>query len=94
MANNMSKTVTLGYTEIKNPFAFLFNGSDSRTVWFQVEPNAIVSWDDIPVNYPRWSLSVHTRQEAIQRITEMATEEGWDLISTTEKELEQLVLQE
>jgi hypothetical protein len=90
----MSKTVTLGYTEIKHPFAFLSNGLDSTTVWFAVEPDKIVAWDDIPVNWPRWSLSIHTRKEALRRIIEMATEEGWDLISTTEKELEQLVLQE
>lgn len=88
----MSNTVTLGYTEMKNPFAYLTNGNESRTVWFQVEPDKIVSWDDIPVNYPRWSLAVHTRQEAIQRITDMATKEGWELISTTEPELEPLVV--
>jgi len=90
----MSKTVVLGYTEIKHPFAYLTNGNESRTVWFQVEPDKIVAWDDIPVNWPRWSLSVHTRKEAIKRIREMAAEEGWELVSTTEKELEQLVLQE
>jgi len=89
----MSKTVTLGYTEIKHPFAFLSNGLDSTTVWFAVEPDKIVAWDDIPVNYPRWSLSVHTREEAIQRIKEMVSEEeGWELVSTTESELESLVV--
>lgn len=89
----MSETVTLGYTEIKHPFAFLSNGLDSTTVWFEIEPDKIVVWDDIPVNYPRWTLSIHTRQEAIERIIEMATKEGWELVSTTESELDSLIVE-
>ena len=89
----MSKIVTLGYTEIKHPFAFLSNGSDSTTVWFDVEPNKIVAWDDIPVNYPRWTFSVHTHKEAIQRIIDMVKKEGWELVSTTESELDFLIVE-
>ena len=89
----MSKTVTIGYTEIKHPFAYLSNSNESRTVWFEIEPDKIVAWDDIPVNYPRWTVSIHTRREAIQRITERVTEEGWELVSTSESELESLVVE-
>jgi hypothetical protein len=90
----MPKIVTLGYTEIKNPFAFLVKAdTDSTTVWFQVEGNTIASWDDLRMNYPRWVFCVHAHKEAIQRITEMIEDEGWELVSTTEPELNSLVVE-
>ena len=90
----MSKIVTIGYTEIKTPFAFLVKAdSGSTTVWFQVEENTIASWDDLRMNYPRWILSIHTHEEAIQRITEMTENEGWELVRTTEPELNSLVVE-
>ncbi len=85
-------------TEIKHPFAHLSKDGNTvvffehdfvRTEWPKNE--TIASWDDIGDNYPRWSLATHTREEAIERIKEMATEEHWELYETTEDELKSLV---
>ena len=82
------------YVEIKHPFAHLAK-DDSTVVFFDFDGqdahNPIASWDDIPMNYPRWSLATHTKDEAIQRVKDMVEDEGWELYETNEKELEFLI---
>lgn len=86
------------YTEIKNPFAYLskdhntvvfFEHDFIRTTW--PVDKLIASWGDISGNYPRWSLTTHTRVKAIKRVKEMMEDEGWELIETTENELNPLI---
>lgn len=90
-SNMMSMTATFGYTEIKNPFAFLVKG-DYTSVWFEIEPDKIGVWDDICDNWPRWTFCVMSRGEAIKRITEMfSKDEGWEIIGTSESELKPFV---
>jgi hypothetical protein len=86
----MSMTATFGYTEIKNPFAFLGKGYYD-SVWFEIEPDKIGVWDDICDNWPRWTFCVQTRKEALETIKQM-TLDGWELLSTTESKLESLVM--
>lgn len=85
-------SVLIGYTEIKHPFAFLVNsGSGATCVFFESErKHIIISWNDLPMNYPRWVFSTHTKENALIRITEMVKEEGWELIETSEDELKPL----
>ena len=78
------------YVEIKHPFAHLVK-DDNCVVFFEhgfEEDKPIVSWDDIFHSYPRWSLSTHTKKEAIERVTEMVEDEGWELYETTEQALQ------
>jgi len=82
------------YVEIKHPFAHL-SKDHSTVVFFELDGQdahqPIASWDDIPMNYPRWSLVTHTKDEAVGRVKEMVNEEGWELYETTEDELKSLV---
>lgn len=82
------------YTEIKYPFAHLFKNGDV-VVFFEHDFNdkgkPIASWDDIHLNYPRWSLATHTKEEAIIRVKEMVENDNWELYETTEDELNDLV---
>ena len=73
------------FTEIKRPFAHLAKDNAS-VVWFELL-ESIVSFDDIPDNYPRWTFASHTRKEAVERITEMVENEGWELVETKSDEL-------
>ncbi len=86
------------FTEIKHPFAHL--SKDRNTVVFFVhdfirdeypKDKRIASWDDIAGNYPRWSIATHTKEDAIERVTEMVEEEDWELYETTEDILQKLV---
>lgn len=81
------------YTEIKHPFAHLSKDHNS-VVFFEHDfggNEPIASWDDIADNYPRWTLAVHTREEALTRIREMVENEEWELYESSEEELEDLV---
>ena len=86
------------FTEIKHPFAHLSKDHNS-VVFFEHDfirtkhpvGEPIASWDDIGTNYPRWSLATHTRADAIERVKDMVTDEGWELYETTEDELKELV---
>ena len=81
------------YVEIKHPFAHL-QKDGSTVVFFEHDfetDKPVASWDDIADSYPRWSLATHTREEAIERITEMVEEEDWELYETTEDILQRLV---
>ena len=83
------------YLEIKQPFAYLTKG-DSSVIFFNSQgyltDNAepVLAFDDIPCNYPRWAISNHTIGGAKGRIKDMVTNEGWDLVSTTENDLNSL----
>lgn len=87
----MAKKITIGYTEIKHPFAHLVaRGTDSTCLFFKHTKDEICSWDDLVFNYPRWTFSLHTRKEALIRITEMVKDDNWELIETSEDELKPL----
>lgn len=79
----------VSYHEVKHPFAHLRKGDYSSVVFVEISDNNIISWDDIPVNYPRWTLATHTKKEAIGRIRGMVDNEGWRLVSSTEDDLRQ-----
>lgn len=73
------------FEEIKYPFAHLTKG-DASVVWFELL-EGIVSFNDIPENYPRWVFASHSKKEANDRITEMVKNEGWELVETKSDEL-------
>lgn len=87
----MSKSHLVISQEIKHPFAHLEKGDYNTVVFFVDENDTIISWDDIPDNYPRWGIAFHTREEALTRICEMVENEDWILRETTEEELKQFV---
>jgi len=83
------------YTEIKHPFAHLFKDGNVVVFFehdFKDKDKPIASWDDIHMNFPRWSLATHTKEEALARDREMVENEDWELYETTEKELSDLVV--
>ena len=81
------------YISIKYPFAHLSKDGNS-VLFFEADfedDKPIASWDDIPANYPRWSIATSTRKEALGRVREMVKDENWELHETSEEELKGLV---
>lgn len=66
-------------------YAYLVKG-DSRVTFMSVEKivsdqtRPIIVLDDIPDNYPRWAISNFSEDEANTRITDMVSNEGWELL--------------
>ena len=71
------------YREIKCPFAFMCKDDTqwTRSIWWR-DGEYVVCFDDIPENYPRWSIGCLTLKEAKKRIKEMTQNEGWELIES------------
>lgn len=82
--------MTISYLEIKHPLAHLRKGEHSSVVFAEISEDEVISWDDIPDNYPRWTLATHSKQEATKRILKMIDDEGWRLVETTVDEWKQL----
>ena len=71
----------IAYREIKHPYAYLEkNDGNTRSVWWR-SGDCVVCFDDIPGNYPRWTIGCLTLKEAKRRIVEMQRE-GWELIES------------
>ena len=82
------------YIAIKYPFAYLSKDGNS-VLFFEADfedDKPIASWDDIPANYPRWSMGTSSRKEALKRVREMVEGEDWELHDTSEEELKDLVV--
>jgi len=79
--------------EIKHPFAHLVKqDTDSSVVMFEMD-DIIYCWDDLAMNYPRWSFnSFDNKEQAIDRVKEMVEEEDWELLETSEEKLKTLVV--
>lgn len=85
------------FLEIKKPFAYLSKG-DNNVLFFDelddlmVGKNmSVISIDNIPDNFPRFAVGTHAYHDAIKRVKDMVTKEGWELVQTSVKELEELI---
>ena len=96
MAKKMQAAAVIGRIEIKNPFAFIKNERIKSTyLWFKIDKNTVGLWEDCELMTPRWSLTVYTREEAIEEIKDIITNRtcstDWKLLSTTAPELKSFV---
>lgn len=72
------------YREIKHPYTYLEkNDGHTRSVWWR-DGDYVVCFDDIPENYPRWTIGCLTLKEAKKRIAEMQIE-GWELVESNDE---------
>ena len=67
------------YNDIKHPLLHMING-DGTTVWWD-DDDDINFFDDIPSNFPRWTIGCFVGiDEAIKRFKRMTEEEGWTVV--------------
>lgn len=75
--------------EIKHPLVHLYTSdTGASTVWWEDVDGDIYYWDDLPANYPRWTIgNFDSREEAVKRLKEMTSKEGWEIVedNLTEK---------
>ena len=68
--------------EIKKP-VFHAVKNDSRAVWWEDKDGHIHFFDNLPENYPRFTIGTFSSlNEAMQRAQEMVLYEGWEVIET------------
>lgn len=73
--------------EIKYPLIHLRN-DNGYTIWFYDHKDNIVTFNDYYVNYPRWAMCIHTREEMIEEAKKLI-QEGKEIVHIDE-DLEEL----
>lgn len=80
------------FMEIKHPIFHAVKG-EAFTVWFwgYGEGPYICYFDNLPENYPRWSIGkLSSEPEAKERAKEMIENEGWELMETEWEDIKKL----
>ena len=72
--------MVIPYEEIKHPLVYMVK-DDGYIIWWDDGKNNINYFDDLPCNYPRWTIgSFDSVDEALERFKKMTTDEGWTVV--------------
>ena len=73
--------------EVKHPLIHLKN-EFGYTIWFCDHKDNLITLNDYAINYPRWTMCIHTREEMIAQ-AKLLIQEGKEIVHI-DKELEEL----
>ena len=94
MNENKDKVITSmeigNLLEIKTSIIHLRN-EYGYTIWFYDHKGNIITFNDYYVNYPRWAMCIHTKEEMIKQ-AKILIEEGKEIVHI-DSELEELILE-